>query len=138
MEALVRSFYVNFPYTLCYMETVKSSGSECFIFSKYSNNKQHLQCLQSLQVGLFTPDRNIIITNLDAQTIDLEPFQYTGANITLFRVIDPDRPIQEHKNIEDVLSNEKVKCDDYNNCTPEDIEGTYLYYRIMPTINRDH
>lgn len=31
---------------------------------------------------------NFIITNLDAHTIDLEPFQYSGANITIMRVID--------------------------------------------------
>lgn len=80
--------------------------------------------MQALQVGLLTPDRNIIITNLDAQTINLVPFQYTGANITLFRIINPDQPIQEFKNIEDVLEDKKTKCVEYNDCTPEDFEGT--------------
>lgn len=74
-------------------------------------------------MGLFTPERSIIITNLDAHTINLEPFQYTGAEIILFRITNPDVPFQEYKNIEDVLAEERDKCEDYNNCTPEEIEG---------------
>lgn len=31
---------------------------------------------------------HFIITNLDAHTIDLEPFQYSGANITVLRMVD--------------------------------------------------
>lgn len=37
--------------------------------------------------------RHIIIADLDAQTIDLEPYQYSGANITIFRLIDPQNPL---------------------------------------------
>lgn len=35
---------------------------------------------------------HIIITNLDAHTIDLEPFQFGGANITTLRIIDTTSP----------------------------------------------
>lgn len=31
---------------------------------------------------------HIFITNLDSHTIDLEPYQYGGANITVFRMVD--------------------------------------------------
>lgn len=34
------------------------------------------------QVGIFTEERNFIFTNLDLHTLNLEPYQYTGANIT--------------------------------------------------------
>lgn len=37
---------------------------------------------QAQQVGIITDHYNYIITNLDLATLDLEPFQYGGANIT--------------------------------------------------------
>lgn len=43
---------------------------------------------QAQQIGLLIDKYHFIITNLDAHTIDLEPFQYSGANITIFRMID--------------------------------------------------
>lgn len=40
---------------------------------------------------------HFIITNLDAHTIDLEPFQYSGANITTLRMIDTSSaPVTEY------------------------------------------
>lgn len=36
---------------------------------------------------------HFIITNLDAYTIDLEPYQYSGANITILRMIDSENAI---------------------------------------------
>lgn len=111
----------NFRAVLRRIKDLGSRSTNLIIVSSIAHLNEILE--QALQVGLLTPDRNIIITNLDAQAIDLEPFQYTGANITLFRIINPDQPIQEFKNIEDVLDDEKRKCDDFNNCTPEDIEG---------------
>lgn len=40
---------------------------------------------------------HFIITNLDAHTIDLEPFQYSGANITTLRLIDTSSaPVSEY------------------------------------------
>lgn len=43
---------------------------------------------QAQQVGLLIEKYEFIITNLDAHTIDLEPFQYSDASITLVRMID--------------------------------------------------
>ena len=45
---------------------------------------------QAQQVGLLTDHHQIIITSLDIHTIDLEPYQYSGTNITGFRLVDPD------------------------------------------------
>ncbi|XP_055615442.1 glutamate receptor ionotropic, kainate 2 isoform X2 [Toxorhynchites rutilus septentrionalis] len=45
---------------------------------------------QAQQVGLMTDHHQIIITSLDLHTIDLEPYQYSGTNITGVRLIDPD------------------------------------------------
>lgn len=45
---------------------------------------------QAQQVGLLTDHHQILITNLDMHTIDLEPYQYSGTNITGIRLIDPE------------------------------------------------
>ncbi|XP_058444442.1 glutamate receptor ionotropic, kainate 2 isoform X2 [Malaya genurostris] len=45
---------------------------------------------QAQQVGLLTDHHQIIITSLDLHTIDLEPYQYSGTNITGVRMVDPD------------------------------------------------
>lgn len=47
---------------------------------------------QAQQVGLMTDEHQFIITSLDMHTIDLEPFQYSGANITGFRLVSPEDP----------------------------------------------
>lgn len=47
---------------------------------------------QALQVGLLTEQHQFIITSLDLHTIDLEPYQHSGANITGFRLISPENP----------------------------------------------
>lgn len=72
-------------------------------------------------MGLITSERHFIITNLDAQTIDLTPFQYAEAKITIFRIVQPMEPYQELDAIRNALENAKVECENY--CTPEDIEG---------------
>lgn len=48
---------------------------------------------QAQQVGLLTDEHQFIITSLDMHTIDLEPFQHSGANITGFRLIVPEDPL---------------------------------------------
>ncbi|XP_055907858.1 glutamate receptor ionotropic, kainate 2-like [Eupeodes corollae] len=47
---------------------------------------------QAKQVGIITEDYNYIIGNLDLQTIDLEEFRHSEANITSFRMFSPDQP----------------------------------------------
>lgn len=48
---------------------------------------------QAMQVGLMTKNYRWIITNLDAHSINLEPYQYSGANITTFRILDTKHSI---------------------------------------------
>lgn len=37
-----------------------------------------------------TDQHHFILTNFDAHTIDLEPFQYAGTNFTAARLVDPE------------------------------------------------
>lgn len=48
---------------------------------------------QAMQVGLMTKHYRWIITNLDAHSVDLEPYQYSGVNITVFRILNTNHPI---------------------------------------------
>lgn len=48
---------------------------------------------QTQQVGLLTEEHQFIIACLDMHTIDLEPFQHSGANITGVRLINPEDPM---------------------------------------------
>lgn len=50
---------------------------------------------QAQQVGLLTKNHHYIILSLDAHTIDLEPFQYSGTNFTLLRMVNPASPLME-------------------------------------------
>lgn len=50
---------------------------------------------QTQQVGLMTDQHHFILTNFDAHTIDMEPFQYSGTRITTLRIIDPKNPIPD-------------------------------------------
>lgn len=45
---------------------------------------------QAQQVGLMTDQYQFIVTSLDMHTIDLEPFQHSGTNITGARMVSPD------------------------------------------------
>ncbi|XP_055849579.1 glutamate receptor ionotropic, kainate 2-like isoform X2 [Episyrphus balteatus] len=47
---------------------------------------------QAQQTGMITEDYKYIIGNLDLQTIDLEEFKYSEANITGIRMFSPDQP----------------------------------------------
>lgn len=50
---------------------------------------------QMQQVGLMTEYHQFLIANLDAHTIDLEPFQYSGTNITTIRIVQTESPVME-------------------------------------------
>ncbi|KAJ3640718.1 hypothetical protein Zmor_027262, partial [Zophobas morio] len=52
---------------------------------------------QAQQVGLLTSHYNHFITNLDLQTIESEPFQYSEANITGLRIVDPNNEFTHMK-----------------------------------------
>lgn len=50
---------------------------------------------QAQQVGLMTEHNQFFIANLDVHTIDLEPFQYSGTNISTIRIVRTEDPIME-------------------------------------------
>ena len=70
---------------------VKQSGDKNIIICSSIEKLEEI-FKQSQQVGLLSDEHNILITNLDMHTIDLEPFQYGGTNITGLRMIFPDDP----------------------------------------------
>lgn len=43
-----------------------------------------------------TKQQSWILTDLDAHTIDFEPFKYDFTNLTLFRSVDYQRPFVMH------------------------------------------
>lgn len=77
------------------LQTVKMSGvTNIVIDCSYENLGTILE--QAQQVGLMLQRYNILVTHLDFQTLDLEPYQYSGVNITGIRMINPDDPyVQE-------------------------------------------
>lgn len=70
---------------------------------------------QAMQVGLMTKHYRWIITNLDAHSINLEPYQYSGANITTFRLLDTNNAIFDQLSKGDDLENDN----DLFNVDPE-------------------
>lgn len=46
-----------------------------------------------MQVGLMTKRYKWIVTNPDAHTIDLEPFQYSGVELMTFRVLNTNHSV---------------------------------------------
>ncbi|XP_012273738.1 glutamate receptor ionotropic, kainate 2 [Orussus abietinus] len=56
--------------------------------------------IQAQQVGIMSDRYKYIITNLDLQAIDIEPYQYSEVNITGVRLIDPGDPV-----VQDIFGN---------------------------------
>ncbi|XP_073988770.1 glutamate receptor ionotropic, kainate 2-like isoform X2 [Rhodnius prolixus] len=55
-----------------------------------SLDKLYNVLLQAQQVGLMGAEYSFIITSLDFHSIDVEPFKWSGTNITGIRLVDPD------------------------------------------------
>lgn len=71
------------------LRRVKHSGDKNIIISCSIDALSEI-LKQAQQVGLLTEDHQFIITSLDMHTIDLEPFQHSGSNITGVRLIVPE------------------------------------------------
>lgn len=56
-----------------------------------------------MQVGLLTKNYKWIITNLDAHTVDLDPFQYSGTEIRTFRILNQNHPVFSPQTSDDDL-----------------------------------
>lgn len=74
------------------LRRVKMSSDTCIIIDSSIESLPEIM-KQAQQIGIMIDKYNYIITNLDAHTIDLEPYQYSGANITVLRTIDTTSPI---------------------------------------------
>lgn len=73
---------------------------------------------QAMEVGLMTKYYSWVIANLDAHSIDLDVYRYSGVNITLFRILNTKHSIFD---ITDPNSNEAdaVADNDVFNIDPE-------------------
>ncbi|KAK0092608.1 hypothetical protein PV326_001041 [Microctonus aethiopoides] len=73
------------------LKRVRNSGEENIVIDcTFEILEQVL--VQSQQVGILSDRHKVIITSLDLQTLDLEPYQYSGVNITGLRLVDPEDP----------------------------------------------
>lgn len=43
-----------------------------------------------------TDSHQFVITTMDLHTIDMEPYQYSGTNITGIRLVNPENSLMEH------------------------------------------
>jgi hypothetical protein len=68
---------------------VKQSGDKNIVICSSIEKLEEI-LRQAQQVGLLSSSHHVLITNLDMHTIDLEPFQYGGTNITGLRLINPN------------------------------------------------
>ncbi|XP_011645390.1 glutamate receptor ionotropic, kainate 2-like [Pogonomyrmex barbatus] len=74
------------------MQEIKSSKIENIIIDcSYKILDKVLT--QAQQVGILSDKHKVIVTSLDLQTLDLNPYQYSGVNLTGVRLIDPEDPI---------------------------------------------
>lgn len=76
---------------------------------------------QAMEVGLMTKYYKWIIANLDAHSIDLEPYRYSGVNITMFRIVNTNHPIFDltRTNANDNDNDANDDDDDVFNIDPE-------------------
>ncbi|BET00802.1 kainate selective glutamate receptor activity [Nesidiocoris tenuis] len=78
----------NYRYVL---QEVKHSGEKNIVV-EVARERLFDVMLQAQQVGLVGSGYSYIVTSLDFQSIDLEPFKWAGTNITGIRIVDPDLP----------------------------------------------
>ncbi|XP_011691569.1 PREDICTED: glutamate receptor ionotropic, kainate 2-like, partial [Wasmannia auropunctata] len=74
------------------MQEIKESNIENIIIDcSYEILDEVLK--QAQQVGILSEKYKVIVTSLDLQTLDLEPYQFSGVNFTGLRLIDPEDQI---------------------------------------------
>lgn len=71
-------FLGNFRPTLRRIKQQKQT----FILIDVPTDILHEVLKQAQQIGLMSSEQNFIINNLDMHTVDLEPFMYSGTNIS--------------------------------------------------------
>ncbi|KAL1451875.1 hypothetical protein WDU94_006210 [Cyamophila willieti] len=63
-------------------------SKQTFILIDVPTDILHEVLKQAQQIGLMSSEQNFIINNLDMHTVDLEPFKYSGTNITSIRMLN--------------------------------------------------
>ncbi|KAL9891638.1 glutamate receptor ionotropic, kainate 2 isoform X3 [Glossina fuscipes] len=74
------------------LRRIRNSGETSFIVVGSIETLPEL-LKQAQQVGLMTGAYRYIISDLDLQTLDLEPYQHSDANITGIRLISPENEL---------------------------------------------
>lgn len=74
------------------LKQIKNSA-ESRIVLDCSTEKIYEVLKQAQQIGMMSDYHSYLITSLDLHTVNLEPFQYGGTNITAFRLVDPDNSL---------------------------------------------
>lgn len=74
------------------LRRVKQSSDTCLVIECSIESLSEI-LTQAQQIGLLIDKYQFIITNLDAHTIDLAPFQYSDAGITLVQMVDTSSDI---------------------------------------------
>lgn len=87
---------------------------------------------QAMQVGILTKHYRWILTNLDTHSLDLEQYQYSGANITTFRILDTKHPVFDWKKEENRFENK----DDLFNVVPDSGFGSNNPYESCKQTNQ--
>lgn len=90
MTSILKHLY-TFLYTFLrpVLTEAKKAGETHFILESDSENLDEI-LRQAQQVGIMSDTHNYIITDLDFQTLDLQPYQWGGSNITGLRMLDPE------------------------------------------------
>jgi ionotropic glutamate receptor len=90
---------------------------------------------QSLQVGLLSDEHNVLITSPDMHTIDLEPYQYGGTNITAVRMIsDNTETLSLVKEIYQMAQADSYK---YKDITDEEVAEKANDMRLSTALTYD-
>ncbi|XP_029164967.1 glutamate receptor ionotropic, kainate 2-like [Nylanderia fulva] len=79
----------NFRQTM--KEVKKSDYKNIIIDCSYDILASVLE--QAQQIGILSEKYKVIVTSLDLQTLDLEPYKYSGVNLTGVRLINPESSI---------------------------------------------
>lgn len=103
------------------MTEAKKNGETHFVLEcDISNLDEVLR--QAQQVGIMSDLHNYIITDPDFQTLDLQPYQWGGSNITGFRMLDP-----EDEDIIEVARDLEKRKQEFNPETEPEREPEYKF-----------
>nr|QGW50663.1 ionotropic receptor 21 [Propsilocerus akamusi] len=111
------------------LKQIKNSA-ESRIVLDCSTEKIYEVLKQAQQIGMMSDYHSYLITSLDLHTVNLEPFQYGGTNITALRLVDPENSLvrQTVKNwtASEPKSNKKINYG-YDNASVIKAETALMY-----------